>query len=702
MITLLVLRVAVLGQSHSDSVRKPPASTRQLLHSDTTHIHQNLDTATITARRILVTPRIDGFSFDARQIPQAAGEIAADLLRKLPGVQIDEQGNPVIRGSSQVKLFIDGRPSEAYASTVAEALKLIPADNVARVEVITHPSARYDAEGVDAVINIFTKKRLADGASGSLNGRLDSRSSQFQALGAWRKHRWVMNADASRYQYNYNSLSILDRTDRSSGNHLQQTQEYNDRTHIENAGVIISYISDSLTTMNLRYQFGQGHRRSLIDYDNAFDSKDSFRGGYSLHTDNPAHRHIHTVNWGLFGASRRHTLDYDLMATWFDLHRVSDYVQTGAGAPTTSHNTVDNRELVLQGDLTMKLNPHITLETGAKAAFRSFSNQNLITPDTAHSNQFYFHRAILAAYATYTVSIHDWKLRIGARYEQTHWPLHFADTSLTPPDYKNFLPDATLSYDLSHGQSLSAGYSRKLIRPYIDNLNPVVNYLDSLNIEYGNPSLRPAFSNNYELNYSYRRTAWLATGSLFLRQTLHSIQNLRILQPGGIIASTYANIADNYVSGLTANLFYQPKKLTLNWSNTISYLVFNSVDYPQRRGYEFSTGVDVSCKATPTLSFSGMGYYYTGSISLQGSRTGWRNYAVMVNKDLPNTGLGFSFRIESLFAHYQYITERTMDETFMQSTLNRYINRYFKVGFTWKFGKKDIKTPTSRIITNDN
>lgn len=670
---------------------------------------KSLDTATITARRILVTPCIDGFSFDARQVPPAAGEIATDLLRKLPGVQIDEQGNPVIRGSSQVKLFIDGRPSEAYTGTVAEALKLIPADNIARVEVITHPSARYDAEGVDAVINLFTKKQLSDGASGSLNGRLDSRSSQFQCQGVWRAHRWVVNADASRYQYNYNSQSILNRTDRSSGDHLRQTQEFNDRTHIENAGVNISYIADSLTTMNLRYQFGQGRGRSLIDYDNTFDTKDSFTGGYSLHTDNPTHRQIHTINWGLFGANRHRSLEYDLMATWFDLRRASDYVQTrvDAGqttvdARTTSHNTVGNRELALQGDITKKLTAHMTLEMGVKAAFRNFSNQNLLTPDTAHSNHFYFARAILAAYATYTVSIHDWKLRIGARYEQTHWPLHFGDTSLTPPDYKNFLPDATLSYDLKKGQSLSIGYSRKLIRPYIDNLNPVVNYLDSLNIEYGNPALHPAYSNNYELNYSYRRAAWLVNGSLFLRQTLHSIQNLRLLQPGGIIASTYANIADSYVSGLTANLFYQPKKLTINWSNTLSYIIFNTPTNPQRRGYEFTTGIDISYKPTSTLTFSGSGYYYTGRISLQGSRTGWRNYSVIVNKDLPNTGLSFSFRVESLFAHYQYITERTADETFMQSTLNRYINRYFKVGFTWKFGKKDIKTPTSRIITNDN
>lgn len=679
------------------------ATSQDSRPADTTRFHQNLDTATITARRPLITPRLDGFSFDARQLHPAGGETATDLLRQLPGVLIDDAGAPIIRGSSQVKLFVDGRPSDVYATTIAEALRLIPAANIARIEVITHPSARYDAEGVDAVINIYTKQRQSDGTSGSFDGHWTSANNQYLAQLVWRKRRWVFDAGNSRYAYDYTSKSTLDRTSPSS--HLEQTEDFTDRTHNEYAGAGLSFLADSLTTLSLHYKYSQGHGKTLIDYaNNLIQLGSTADKAWLTHTDNPTTRHFQTFNLDWSGASRTRSLEYHFLATTFDQRRENDYEQTRS-EPTssqTSHNNIINREFALQADLTKHLNAHITLEAGSKAAFRHFANKNLLTPDAPKSDSFYFHRSILAAYASITIHTGKWTIRLGTRYEQTHWPIHFADTAVTPPDYKNLLPDAALSFEHSKTQSLTAAYSRKLIRPYIDNLNPVVNYTDSLNIAYGNPSLKPAVSNNYELNYSYRKTAWFINTALFLRQTLHSIENLRILRQGGVIASTYANIDNNYTAGLTANLFFQSKNLTFNWTNTLSYIVFNSPSYPKRRGTQLSTGLECSYKPAPTLTFSSGGYFNTAQINLQGTRTGWRNYWLMIAKDIPHTGLSISIKLESLFAHYQYITETSANETFTQSTRNRFLNRFIRLGATWKFGKKEVRTPTSRTINTDN
>jgi outer membrane receptor protein involved in Fe transport len=679
---------------------------------------QNLDTATITARRPLITPRIDGFSFDARQTHPAAGEWATDVLKRLPGILVDATGAPSINGSGAIKLFIDGRPSDSYAATIAEALKLIPAGNIARVEIITHPSARYDAEGVDAVINIFTKKQLTDGAGGSLNAQPDYRSNQFQSQTSWRKHHWILNADAGRYAYRYNSYSILYRT--SAESQLFQTQDFEDRSHSEYAAVTATLIIDSLTTMNFQYRYGQARGKTLIDFDNAIinaaatgtNPADPSTGtnpipgnaptAWSTHTNNPTRRHIHTLNWGLFGSSRNHHWEYDAMATYFAQQRSNNYTQTSDAARESSQNSSDNRELALQADITRHLDKKTDLEAGVKATTRYFKNENLLTPDTTFSNRFYFHRVLFAAYTNYTLTRGDWKIRLGLRFEQTHWPLHFADTAFTPSDYKSLLLNLSLSRTLSQSQTLSGGYARKLIRPYIDNLNPVVNLIDSLNIQYGNPALRPAYSNNYELNYNYRKTVWFLTTTLFLRQTLHSIGNIRLLKPGGIVASTYANIADNYTTGVTANVFLQPKKFTLNWTNTLSNCIFNRPGYPRRRGWEFSTGADFSYKPSGTVTLNASGYYSTARISLQGSRDGWRNYSMTIAKDIPRTGLSISLRAECFFTHYRYITETSADEMFNQVTRDRYIIRSIRIGLSWKFGKKESKTPTSHTINIDN
>ncbi|HVU95424.1 MAG TPA: TonB-dependent receptor [Puia sp.] len=685
---------------------------------DSPRFHQNLDTATITARRALITSRIDGYTFDAQRLHPAAGETATDLLRSLPGVLLDQQGAPIIRGSGQVKVFINGRPSDIYAATVAEALKLIPAGDIAKIEVITHPSARYDAEGVDAVINIYTKQRQADGVSGSFDGQAANGNSQHLAQLAWRTRRWILDAAASRYAYHYSSNITLDRI--SPASHLHQAEDFADRTHNEYAGAGLSFLADSLTTLSLHYKYSQGLGKTLIDYrnrlDNAgapgnpgfpIDSPNNTAGNTWLtHTDNPTTRSFQTLNFDWSGTLPTHSLEYHLLATAFDQRRENDYEQTST-QPTspsiqTSRNRIINRELAIQADITKHLTPQLTLDAGLKTAFRHFANQNLLTPETTRSDSFYFHRSILAAYTSLTLHTGHWTLRTGARYEQTHWPLHFADTTLTPPDYKNFLPDAAVGYDLSTGQSISAGYSRRLIRPYIDNLNPVVNYVDSLNIEYGNPALRPAISNNYELNYGYRKAAWFINTSLFVRQTVHSIENIHLLQTTGVIAGTYANIADNTTAGLTANIFFQPAKFTLNCTNTLSYVVFNSPGYPRRRGAQLSAGLDCNYTLTSTIHLGGSGYFSTPQINLQGSRTAWRNYSVLIAKTFPHANLSISLKLESLFAHYQYITETSTDETFTQSTRNRYINRFIRIGLTWKFGKKEIRTPTSRTINTDN
>jgi hypothetical protein len=156
------------------------------------------------------------------------------------------------------------------------------------------------------------------------------------------------------------------------------------------------------------------------------------------------------------------------------------------------------------------------------------------------------------------------------------------------------------------------------------------------------------------------------------------------------------------MAGLTANLLLQPKNLTVNWSNTISYVVFNAAGSGQRQGTQFETSIDVSVKVTPTLSFSGNGNFNTPGFNWQGSRGGWRSYSFTVNKDISHTGVSISCRVDGLFAGYQKIVEKTATETFTQSTENRFVNRSIRIGTTWKFGKKDLKTPTSKSISVDN
>ena len=155
--------------------------------------------------------RADGIVFNVESLPPAAGSDASDVLGKVPLLSIDGSGRLFVRGTPAVKVLIDGKPSEIYASSVAEALKAIRGENIVKVEVITHPSSRYDAEGADAVVNIITRKLRADAANAGISGAAGNRSENVGGDIHYKSGAFLLNADAFYQRYWNRNGSILQR-----------------------------------------------------------------------------------------------------------------------------------------------------------------------------------------------------------------------------------------------------------------------------------------------------------------------------------------------------------------------------------------------------------------------------------------------------------------------------------------------------------
>lgn len=683
-------------------------------------VSHRLETVTITARKPLVTPRTDGFSYDATQDIPIAGETATDLLRKLPGLEVSPEGAPLMRGSSRIRVFIDGKPSTAYAGSVAEALQQIPVENIVRVEIITRPSARYDAEGTDGVIHIFTAKPAEDGSSGSFNGFLGNRNRQLSGNLTLRKRAWILQADAG-YADNSNRLTgTLHRTGQAAaqGTDLLQQQTTNSTTTNRNARVNANWLADTLTTLNFSYSYSKRSDESGMELDNFLSVNNEAADRFTRYTDNPSGRYLHTLNGGLFRKSRDKSAEYSFMAGWFYQGLESSYrldqVRDGQADYREANRTLTgNRELALQADMTKKIRKTMELETGIKAEFRRFSNhrafevfdfrQETYVPDYGRTDRFYFDRTILAAYLSYTAKLGEWELKAGGRYEHTHWPLHFGDTSVTAQAYRNLLPNLMVSRQLSHAHGFSAGYARKLLGPYFVYLNPIPNYIDSLNLEYGNPYLRPVITHQYDITHTYQKSRWLVNTALFINQTNNSIETVRILKPGGRIENTYENIGALRTIGTTLTLAFTAKRFTLRTNSTLRHLVFDSGSrFPTRSGLVGSQGVNLSCKPTHTLNISAYLSLNTPTVTLQGSRTGWQSYGLSVNRDFPGKKLSVSLRLINFLAPYQHIREESSAADFYQHMENRYINRFFRLGFTYKFGKKEIRVPATHTISGEN
>lgn len=679
-----------------------------------------LETVTVIAQKPLVTPRIDGFSYDARQDVPIAGENATDLLRKLPGVEVNQEGAPLMRGSSQIRVFIDGKPSTAYAGSVAEALQQIPTENIAKVEIITRPSARYDAEGTDGVIHIITRKPTEDGSSGSLNGFLANRSKQLSGNLTLRKSAWIINTTAGYGDNSDRQTGILNRIRHttSQGTGLLQQRVTNSATTNWNGRINANWLIDTLTTFNFSYGYGKRSDESDMELDNSIWANDAVIDRFARYTDNPSGRYLHTFNGGVFRKSRDKSAEYSFMVGGFYQELESSYLLNQAREWQTDYSETNrtmtgNRELALQADVTKKIRNTMELEAGVKAEFRRFSNhrvfevfdfrQGSYMPDYVRTDRFYFDRAIIATYISYTVKLKEWQLKAGGRYEHTHWPLHFGATSVTPPDYKNLLPNLMVSRQLSPAHSFSAGYARKLLRPYFVYLNPIPNYIDSLNLEYGNPYLRPTITNQYDITHTYQKSRWLVGTAIFINRTNNSIETVRLLKPGGMMENTYENIGKFYATGVTLTLAFTAKRFTFRANNTLRHLVFDSDSrFPTRKGFAGSHSVNLSYRPTNTFNINAFTSLNTRAVTLQGNRTGWQSYGLTINKDFPGKKLSASLRITNLFTPYQDVREESSATDFYQHMQNRYINRFFRLGLTYKFGKKEIRVPVTNTISSEN
>ncbi|MDB5156616.1 MAG: TonB-dependent receptor, partial [Mucilaginibacter sp.] len=265
-----------------------------------------LAVVTITAQRPLITSKIDGFIYNAGQDIQSAGESAADLLRKVPGVQVDQNGLPQIRGSNRIKVFIDGRPSATYANSVADALNRISADNIKTVEVITHPSAKYDADGVDGVIKIQTKRPVNDGLSGTANATLGTRFNEQTGDLTWKTREVIFTMDVARDYSSNLTTSTLVRND------LRQNKEVSGEAKGLYAGASFIYLPDTLTTVNAGYRYG-GNRFGAETTLASFAAADAF----SRTINNPSNRFLNAVNAGWLHTSPDKLTEINLMGYYF-------------------------------------------------------------------------------------------------------------------------------------------------------------------------------------------------------------------------------------------------------------------------------------------------------------------------------------------------------------------------------------------------
>ncbi|QEC54028.1 outer membrane receptor protein involved in Fe transport [Anseongella ginsenosidimutans] len=684
-----------------------------------------LEGVTVEGQKALYENKIDKLVYNAERDATNSGGNAGDVLRKVPMVTVDLEGSVQLRGSGNVRVLINGKPSSVIASNVEDALKMIPSDEIKSVEVITSPSAKYDAEGTAGIINIITKKKGIQGLSGNVNLSAGTRNSNAGLDVNYRKNRFGINAGLGGNLFNSNGYQSSERINNASDANRFLLQEGNN--DMSNSGLRgqfgMDYDIDTTSNISTSIRFNDFSR----DFDN-YQGTIMMNAGevpvsqFSRNTDGSMD--MEGLDWTMDYRKTFKRPQQELTASaqyskgtrgnGYDLFQTNEAGEINLREKSFNDNL--NKETTFQVDYIHPFKKEGTvLEAGAKSILRDISSDYQFSimdengayiPDPSRSNVFDYRQDVYAAYTTFAFKFgKKYGLKLGARWEQTQIDGDFASTGTSFSNtYGNLIPSITLSRELKPGQTIKASYSRRIQRPSLWFLNPYVDQSDSLNVRYGNPELKPELSNSYELGWStfFKKTSLNA--SLYWRNTSDVIESVSTIEEG-VTSTTFSNVSSSTSVGL--NLFGSTQ-ITPKWTvsgsvNLYDYRIKSNVDNQySNESFMYNLNMNSNLSFGEGFSASLFAMFNSPRTTLQGTSSSWSMMSVGLKKELFDKKASIGINVNNPYKKHQEFKRDLTGVNFTQNSVFGFEFRSVSLNFSYRFGKVDFKQQRRRRGGIDN
>ncbi|WP_338876097.1 TonB-dependent receptor [Spirosoma sp. SC4-14] len=706
---------------------------------------KTLKEVNVVGQAAMIEEKVDRLVYNADKDITAKGGDASDVMRKVPMLSVDLDGNVSLRGSSNVTVLINNKPSTIMASSVADALKQIPADMIKTVEVITSPSAKYDAEGSAGIINIVTKKNTLQGATLNVNGGVGNRGSNLGLNGNLRTGKMGFSLGGfGRAEYNVRGSFSNDQTTKSSTGdvHTLQTANTLSSRLFGNYQLGWDYDIDKNTslTASLRY----GARNGTANQYNLLTQTFQPTGYFPSVND----RNVQTKDLsGTVDANITYTRTYkpqqefSLLALYSRNNRTNNFVadilnntdfETITSRQKNDNNSY-NQETTLQADYQTPIKKNQMLEFGAKGIFRQANSDyqyfiasgaegDFQTDPTRKGNTLFYNQNIAASYLSYTLSTKNkYTIKAGARYEYTFINAKFSNETAGQqtdiPDYGNLVPSINISKSLKGGKIIKLAYNRRIQRPGIQFLNPNINISNPTNISQGNPLLSPELTDNFEFGTSTNIKGLYLNATLFARRTNNEITAVRDVTQQligdvntQVIRTTYQNVGHQNAYGLNlfgnANLFSKLQigggidlyhvSLTNNNANPI-YAASNS-------GWVISGRLNGSVSLSNGWAFQVFGGMRGKQVQLQGYQTSMYFYNLGIRKEFKDKKASIGLAAENFLNHPFTMHSELSSPILMQNTTTNYYNAGVRLTFSYQLGKMSFDAPrrNRKSINNDD
>jgi outer membrane receptor protein involved in Fe transport len=693
---------------------------------------KQLDEVSVVAIRPVIKRNLDGISYDVSADPETPVLDALDLMRKVPLLSVDANDNIQLKGSGNYKILINGKESPLMSKNASDVLRSMPATNIDRIEVITTPPAKYDAEGLVGIINIITKKKLDEGYNIGINARLNTVwGPGINLNGTYKTGKFgfsgYMGYNVRHQQTNNTNGEQIFFSDNSK---LNQQGDNTVAAHFSYADAELSYEFDSLNLLTGSLEYFAGHRTQNINQLSiTYDSNNIPLQGYRLLTGA-------TNDFGGMDASLNYQLgfkkDKNRLLTFSYKYSYSPGTQNTTNTITDTvnfylpnykqYNHAGNNENTIQVDYVHPFKK-VNLEAGAKTILRNnFSNfetsnynevskEYEVNPD--QTNDFNYNQDIYSIYNSYSAKWNKWNAKAGLRLEHTTVRANFVSTSSTVnEDYNNLIPSLSVQRDLN-GSSLTLGYTDRISRPDISQLNPFINATNPSFITTGNPNLQPETNHNFELNYSIFSKNSLTAGLSysFSNNSIQTVTYLQAVNSGAVndtvTVTTFENLGSN--KELELNLNYNlssVKNLSIGLNGQISHIwlkgTYNGQFY-RNDGYRGQIFVNAGYKFGKDYRIGFDAGFFSGQINLQGQTSPFIYTSYVFSKSFKNKRITLSAVMNNPYSQFYTFKNTTSTPDFYQQSSNQIFYRSFAIRFNVKIGKlnSDIKRNQVRINNDD-
>ena len=718
--TVHILRVLLLGYKlYRQQIADPKDMILPVirLSPDT----KELQEVVVAARSPLVRQEVDRISYNVQADPENKINSLLDMLRKVPLLSVDADDNVKLKGSSSFKVLIDGHPSALVVNDPKDIFRSMSASNIQRIEVITIPPAKYDGDGLAGILNIITVKKTLDGYSGNVGvaykfpngprtyGAFNLKSGKFavSAFGGWNEY------NTPQTQYYINSQTI------PAGTTVSQDGSARSLSNQGYGSAQFTYEADSLNLISavINYNGGSSSRVS-----NSFTrQKDSLYRQYQLGDD--GHSRQHTLELGLdyqlgFKRNKGQLLSFSYRYNTSVNDQTSQLTaadQVNEAINDYSQNDhAGTHEQTAQLDYTQPIGK-LTMEAGVKGIFRNnFSDYSVNGLDSAvtaldnQANQFKYRQDIYSVYDSYEMDLADWTLKAGLRLEHTDIAANFGGaTDIAIPGYNNLIPSLAVQRKFSQVSSIGLGYTQRILRPGIMQLNPYVDRQNPDFITYGNPVLQPEVNHIISLTYNNYQKLDITT-SISYAFSGNTIQFIEVLGKDGVSRGTYGNLGTNDNLEGDININYPlTDRMNLSLNGQISYITLKG-----EVANELLTRQTLIGNGSVYMSYNlghnwKMGYnflYFSPAKTLQATSSPYYYNSLSLAKSLLNKKLNISASVSNPFSRFLNYQYNYIDPRFIQTSHNDIVYRRFNIGVNYAFGKlknNAIKKNKNTIENND-